>query len=239
MGDIICVSGGFDPLHGGHLSMFRAAAEKGQLVVILNSDEWLIRKKGFHFLPWEERAGIIRELGCVHDVSRVDDSDDTVCEALTRLKPRWFANGGDRKANNTPEFKVCAEHGIEMLWDIGGDKTNSSSEIARRAWVEREWGKYVTLDEGDGYKVKKLIINPGFGTSEQWHDHRTEYWHVVASNASIQLNGQAQTIASHGRPVVVESGMRHQINNDGSQPLVLIEVQTGSYLAEDDITRIA
>ncbi len=131
--DIVCVSGGFDPLHGGHLSLFREAATHGKLIVILNSDAWLTRKKGFHMMVWEERADLIRELKCVHDVITVDDADGTVCEALTRLRPRYFANGGDRKPLNTPEIECCNALGISMLWNIGGEKSNSSSELARRA----------------------------------------------------------------------------------------------------------
>ena len=132
MSDIICVSGGFDPLHGGHLNMLRHASEFGTLVVIINSDAWLMRKKGFFMMPWDERAAIIGDLRYVHQVSAVDDTDESVCEALARIKPRWFANGGDRKRHNTPEMALCEKLGIEMLWDVGGGKTKSSSEIAKR-----------------------------------------------------------------------------------------------------------
>src|SRR3954468_7635680 len=113
MQDMVCVSGGFDPLHGGHLEMFRDAAKHGSLCVVINSDPWLIRKKGFTFLSYEQRAAIISDLRYVARVSPVDDSDGTVCEALRRLKPRYFANGGDRKQTNTPEIAVCEELGIE------------------------------------------------------------------------------------------------------------------------------
>jgi len=128
----ICVSGGFDPLHLGHLEMFREAATHGRLIVILNSDAWLFRKKGFVFLPWKERAAIISELRMVSEVAAVDDADGTVCEALRRLRPTYFANGGDRTSGNTPERALCEELSMEMLWNIGGGKINSSSEIARR-----------------------------------------------------------------------------------------------------------
>lgn len=125
----ICVSGGFDPLHVGHLHMFKAAAQIGDLYVIINSDEWLFRKKGKVFMPWRERAEIIAELQCVTAVSPVDDSDGTVCEALKRIQPEYFANGGDRVKDNTPEGKVCSEYAIQMLFNIGGEKIASSSEM--------------------------------------------------------------------------------------------------------------
>ena len=128
----ICVSGGFDPLHLGHLQMLRAAAELGDLYVILNSDDWLYRKKGRLFMRWHERAEIISELKCVTAVSPVDDSDGSVCEALKRIQPDFFANGGDRLEDNIPEGKVCKEYDIKMLFNIGGDKIASSSDMLDR-----------------------------------------------------------------------------------------------------------
>jgi D-beta-D-heptose 7-phosphate kinase/D-beta-D-heptose 1-phosphate adenosyltransferase len=123
------VSGGFDPVHIGHLRMMREAAQYGNLIVIVNSDEWLMRKKGYIFMPFEERCEILRGFACVHDTASVEDTDNTVCEALRRLKPDYFANGGDRKTNNTPEMEVCNESKIELLWKMGGGKIQSSSEL--------------------------------------------------------------------------------------------------------------
>jgi cytidyltransferase-like protein len=128
---IITVSGGFDPVHVGHLRMFEEAAQHGDLVVILNSDPWLTRKKGKPFMSWDDRAEIIRAFRCVKDVVPVDDTDGSVCEALERIKPDVFANGGDRKADNIPEYQVCQRLGIEMIFNIGGGKVRSSSELIR------------------------------------------------------------------------------------------------------------
>jgi D-beta-D-heptose 7-phosphate kinase/D-beta-D-heptose 1-phosphate adenosyltransferase len=125
----IAVSGGFDPIHKGHVQMIREAAEYGNVVVILNSDEWLIRKKGYKFMSFEERAYIAGSIKGVTVVSNVDDSDGSVCEALQRLKPDYFANGGDRYDTNTPEMEVCEELGIKLLWNIGGGKVQSSSDL--------------------------------------------------------------------------------------------------------------
>jgi len=133
----IAVSGGFDPMHKGHIQMIREAAEYGNVIVILNSDEWLIRKKGYKFMPFEERAYIAGSIKGVTIVSNVDDSDGSVCEALRRLKPDYFANGGDRYKENTPEMAVCEELGIKMLWNIGGSKTQSSSELVTKAKYAR------------------------------------------------------------------------------------------------------
>jgi len=130
--ETVAVSGGMDPIHFGHVRMIQEAAQFGEVIVILNSDEWLMRKKGFVFMPWEERAEIIESIKGVRKVVRVDDSDGSVCEALRREKPTYFANGGDRTNKNTPEMEVCTDLGISMLWGIGGDKIQSSSDLVAR-----------------------------------------------------------------------------------------------------------
>ena len=135
----IAVSGGFDPIHKGHVQMIREAAEYGQVIVVLNSDDWLIRKKGYKFMSFEERAFIAGSIKGVSVVMNVDDSDGTVCAALKRMKPDYFANGGDRYDKNTPEMEVCEELGITMLWNIGGGKIQSSSTLVSKA----KYGKVV------------------------------------------------------------------------------------------------
>ena len=129
----IMVSGGFDPVHIGHIRMILDAARHGDVIVVANSDDWLFRKKGFVFMEFEQRAEILAAIKGVVKVSGVDDTDGTVCEAIRRLKPNVFANGGDRRKNNTPEQDVCEELGVQMLWAVGGeDKANSSSDLVER-----------------------------------------------------------------------------------------------------------
>ena len=136
---ISIVSGGFDPLHVGHLRMFQKAAKIGRLIVILNSDEWLIRKKDKYFMIWEHRAEIIEALECVHIVTHVNDEDKSVCEALEAINRTYgrmhklvFCNGGDRKIDNVPEIVLCEKLGIECAWNVGGDKVESSSELVEK-----------------------------------------------------------------------------------------------------------
>ena len=129
----VMVSGGFDPVHIGHIRMILEASRHGDVIVVANSDDWLHRKKGFVFMEFDQRAEILSAIKGVIKVSGVDDADETVCEAIHRLKPDYFANGGDRKKHNTPEQYVCDELGIKMLWGIGGDyKANSSSTLVER-----------------------------------------------------------------------------------------------------------
>jgi cytidyltransferase-like protein len=129
----VMVSGGFDPVHIGHIRMIREAAQYGDVIVVANSDDWLFRKKGFVFMEFDQRAEILASIKGVVKVSGVDDVDGTVCNAIRTHKPDFFANGGDRKKHNTPEQVVCDELGVEMLWGIGGnDKANSSSVLVER-----------------------------------------------------------------------------------------------------------
>ena len=131
--DTVMVSGGFDPIHVGHVRMIRAAAAYGDVIVVANSDEWLFRKKGFNFMGFNERKEILMAFKGVIDVVPVDDDDGTVCSAIIEHKPTYFANGGDRTSDNTPEKLVCEELGIKMLWNVGGQKIQSSSELVETA----------------------------------------------------------------------------------------------------------
>ncbi|MBR9702854.1 adenylyltransferase/cytidyltransferase family protein [Candidatus Woesearchaeota archaeon] len=132
-GKMVVVSGGFDPIHIGHVRMmFEAKALGDELVVVLNNDNWVRKKKGSAFMPEDERKEIIEALKPVDKVvitkHTPDDDDVTICDALRELKPSIFANGGDRKKGNVPEYAVCEELGIEMIFSIGrGGKVQSSS----------------------------------------------------------------------------------------------------------------
>lgn len=135
MDRVVLLSGGFDPVHVGHLRMIQHAAEYGDVVVALNSDEWLMRKKGYVFMPFEERREIIAGFRGVSAAVEVVDKDDTVCETIRTYNPWYFGNGGDRKGDNTPEVQVCKELGVELLWNLGGGKIQSSSELVKNAPV--------------------------------------------------------------------------------------------------------
>jgi D-beta-D-heptose 7-phosphate kinase/D-beta-D-heptose 1-phosphate adenosyltransferase len=131
--ETVMVSGGFDPVHAGHIRMIRDAAQYGDVIIVANSDPWLFRKKGFIFMEWDRRVEILNAIKGVILVDSVDDTDGTVCEAIRRLKPTYFANGGDRGRANTPEQDVCEELGVKLLWAIGGEeKLQSSSELAKK-----------------------------------------------------------------------------------------------------------
>ena len=143
MPDIILVSGGFDPIHSGHIKLINEANKYGDVVVLLNSDQWLRNKKGKEFLPFFERKIIMKNLKGVLDVIEFDDSDRTCVDGIKKAKSIYkdsiikFANGGDRNNNTTPEKDFCDKNNIETLFSVGGNnKSNSSSWILKK-WKEK------------------------------------------------------------------------------------------------------
>lgn len=130
---IIALSGGFDPLHSGHVRMIEDAAQYGNVMIYLNSDDWLMRKKGFVFMPFSERYEVLMAIKGVVVVLPAKDDDGTVCETLRVCKPAYFGNGGDRKTENTPELTVCLDLGIKPIFGLGGEKVQSSSDLVKNA----------------------------------------------------------------------------------------------------------
>jgi len=116
--------------------MFKKAAEYGNVIIALNSDRWVRRKKNFCFYPWIERQELLLACRYVSAVVSVFDDDGTVSRALYQYNPTIFGNGGDRTSKNTPEKIVCAELGIEMLWGLGGGKVRGSTPSFEEAALE-------------------------------------------------------------------------------------------------------
>ena len=135
---IVAVSGGFDPVHIGHVRMFEAAKKLGdKLVVILNNDQWLIQKKGFVFMPETERKEVLEAFKTVDKVILTkhpkNPKDMSVCAELLKIKPDIFANGGDRKLDNIPEVTVCQAIHCQMVFNLGkGGKVQSSSWLVNK-----------------------------------------------------------------------------------------------------------
>ena len=138
------VSGGFDPIHEGHIANIQEAFKLSWysgVIAIVNSDEWLIRKKGKYFQNFGTRALILRNIKGIFDVTGCDDLDDTVCDGLRSIRESFpqhkllFCKGGDRTENNIPEIAICKELDIDVIYGVGGGKINSSSELLRK-WNE-------------------------------------------------------------------------------------------------------
>ena len=144
--NIIILSGGFDPVHKGHIRMFREAANLGaQVIVGLNSDEWLTRKKEKPFMNWDERAEILESCKFINQVLPFDDSDETANDIIKQVCSLYrdfdvniyFANGGDRGKGNVPELGICKDLNVVMLWGVGGGKIQSSSWLIEGKEDER------------------------------------------------------------------------------------------------------
>jgi D-beta-D-heptose 7-phosphate kinase/D-beta-D-heptose 1-phosphate adenosyltransferase len=136
---VVAVSGGFDPVHIGHVRMIREAGKLGRLLVILNNDDFLMRKKGYVFMPLEERKEILENIKGVDSVFVSVDEDDSVCKSLETVKPDIFANGGDRKdESEIRESEVCRRLGIKMVFNVGGGKVQSSSWLAESERRKKE-----------------------------------------------------------------------------------------------------
>ena len=255
MSKVVLVTGGFDPLHSGHIAYFKAARELGDhLVVGINSDEWLTRKKGRPFMPFAERAAIIKELSCVDEVIGFNDSDDTACAAIYQVLATkgssWkliFANGGDRTNKNTLEYKMYNNHPDEQFtFGVGGStKANSSSWILEE-WkapkTERQWGYYRVLHEVEGTKVKELTVDPGKSLSMQRHEYRAEHWMVSEGECVVNSkmpNGYTlppKHLTKH-QAFDIPLGEWHQLTNPFDVPCRIVEIQYGTQCVENDIER--
>ena len=249
---IIIVSGGFDPIHSGHIAYFKSARSLGdKLVVALNSDQWLINKKGKFFMPFNERKAIIENFADVDKVISFEDDDiGSATNALIKVKEMFpeddiaFANGGDRNKGNIPEMSV---EGVEFIFSVGGDdKKNSSSWILKK-WQyyheDRIWGSFYNLFEGEGVKVKELIVDPGKGMSFQKHFKRHEIWLVSQGSCVVNYskdrpeNRENVTLNKFDK-YIVPLGEWHQITNPFNETCRIIEIQYGEEVVEDDIERI-
>ena len=252
---IVLITGGFDPLHSGHIAYIKAAKALGDILIVgVNSDEWLRRKKGQEFMPWEERATIISNLYDVDRVINFNDSDNSAKDAIRKVRSIYpnahiiFANGGDRTKENIPEMEVLKEmlH-LEFVFGVGGeDKKNSSSWILQE-WkapkTERQGGYYRVLHEqGKEVKLKELTVNPGCRLSMQRHKDRAEHWFVsegtatvytINSSTDVELTGVYNKFSS----LHIEKTAWHQLCNETAEPLKIIEIQYGDNCVEEDIER--
>ena len=242
---VVLVTGGFDPLHSGHIDYFKAAKRLGDILVVgVNSDSWLRRKKGREFMPSYERVQIIENLKMVDHCILFNDTEDHAIEAIRNVKTMYpnstiiFANGGDRTADNIPEM---SEPDVTFEFGVGGtDKKNSSSWILdewKAPKTIRPWGYYRVLHEVQGTKVKELTIEPGQSLTLQRHFDRSEHWHVAEGMCTVEdENGYGTILSRHGHSDIPAETW-HKLSNPYEKPCKIVEIQYGIACDEDDIER--
>jgi cytidyltransferase-like protein len=246
MNKIVLVTGGFDPIHSGHIEYFKAARRLGdQLVVGINSDAWLARKKGRSFMPWVERQRIIKELSMVDYTIEFNDADGSSKNAIEKVRLNYpvdrivFANGGDRTDKNIPEMDV-GDANTEFVFGVGGENKMNSSSWILEEWkapkTQRQWGYYRVLHEVAGTKVKELTVMPGKSLSMQRHFKRAEHWHVSEGRCMIDLGDHEQARELHEFQHI-PVGQWHRLYNPFEVPCRVVEIQYGNDCDEDDIER--
>ena len=248
---IILVTGGFDPIHSGHIEYLQSAKNLGDILVVgLNSDEWLTRKKGRPFMPFRERQSVIENLKMVDKVISFDDSDDTARGAIFKVMSTFgygkkiiFANGGDRVEGNVPEHDTY-DNIVEFVYGVGGVAKKNSSSWLLDEWKNpktiRPWGWYRVLDDRQGYKVKELVIEPGKSLSYQRHFKRAEHWYVLKGKCLLKTrykNIEDTQIIVENRYYDVGKKVWHQGSNVEDIPCHILEVQHGDECIEEDIER--
>lgn len=250
--DIILTSGGFDPLHSGHIALFNEAKKLGDMLVVgVNSNEWLARKKGQAFMDINDRIDIVKNLAVVDSAIVFDDSDGTACSAIQYCLDTYpesnivFVNGGDRTSENIPEMRI-EDPRLTFHFGVGGThKMNSSSKILSE-WktpkTERKWGYYRVLHaDGPSTKVKELVVQPGKSLSLQQHDKRSEYWLVSYGKGKIRkghdVNLLKEYILKKHDSIIIATHEWHQLINDSTDLLRIVEIQYGSNCIEEDIIR--
>ena len=252
MKNIVLVTGGFDPVHSGHIAYFEAARQLGDILVVgVNSDAWLERKKGRAFMPLKERATILRSLSGIDFVIDFDDRDGSARRAIQMTRQSYpqdhiiFANGGDRTDANIPEMDVV-DGNLEFRFGVGGEHKRNSSSWILEEWkaprTPRQWGYYRVLHEAPGVKVKELTVEPGAALSMQRHQERAEFWLVSAGEATVYtLNAatDAELRGRYKRHEYLHIGLHewHQLVNEDPNPLKIVEIQYGDRCEETDIER--
>jgi len=249
---IVVVSGGFDPIHSGHIDYINSASELGdKLIVALNSDDWLINKKGNFFMPFDERKAIIENLRSVHDVIDFEDDEAGSCiNGLKKVQEMYpsdnilFCNGGDRTQENIPEMSL---KNIEFFFETGGStKKNSSSWILKKwkySGENRIWGDFYNLFSDDYVKVKELIVHPKKGLSFQKHFFRSEIWFVSKGGCVVNYSEGEPEEAKEitllkDQTLHIKKEAWHQIINPNDEPCHIIEIQYGEKTIEEDIERL-
>ena len=247
--DYALVSGGFDPVHVGHLRMFKDAAILAtKVVVLLNNDEWLTKKKGKPFMNENQRKEILNEFGSIHEVIIQKSNEKSSSKAIKNFVEKnskakiCYCNGGDRSnIKNILESTICKKLNVSLEFGVGGnEKIESSSKLTKNYLgnVEyRPWGNYHIIAKNTGYQIKEIVVLKNSKLSLQKHKSRSEFWQIVSGKSKITID-KKEYYLKEKEHIYVPKNTIHRIENIGKEELIFIEIQLGKDLKEDDIIRL-
>ena len=247
--DYALVSGGFDPVHVGHLSMFRDAKNlSDNVILLLNNDEWLINKKGKPFMNQNQRKEILEEFESISKViiqTSCDKSSSQAIEDFVNKNPNksiCYCNGGDRSnTKNIYESVICEKLGVDLQFGVGGEKKLESSSQLTKNYLgnveKRPWGNYHVIAKNIGYQIKEICVFEGAKLSLQKHQKRSEFWQIVKGKSKITLDDKEYYLKEKEH-IYIPKNTIHRIENVGVGNLIFIEIQLGEDLKEDDIIRL-
>ena len=247
--DYALVSGGFDKVHVGYLRMFQDAKNlSNEVILLLNNDKWLIKKKGKPFMNESQRKEILKEFKSISEVIIQTSSEKSSNKAIEEFviknpnKTICYCNGGDRSnIKNIPEAAICQKLGVNLEFGVGGeDKIESSSQLTKNYLgnvEKRPWGNYHVIAKNKGYQIKEIKVLKESKLSLQKHSNRSEFWQIVKGESKITIENNEYYLKEK-EYIYIPNNTIHRIENIGKKDLIFIEIQLGENLKEEDIIRL-
>ena len=247
--DFALVSGGFDPVHVGHLRMFQDAKKiADKVILLLNNDEWLTKKKGKPFMNQNQRKEILKEFKSISKViiqTSSDLSSSLAIEEFVNKNPKksiCYCNGGDRSnIKNIRESEICKKLKVNLEFGIGGEKKIESSSDLTKNYLgnieKRPWGNYHIIARNSGYQIKEIKVSADSKLSLQKHQNRAEFWQIIKGNCKVTVGDKKYDLEDNNN-IYIPKNTFHRIENTGNQELIFVEIQLGKDIKEEDIVRI-